>query len=183
MALNVIPTPYGIRDVKLTPYTDLSATVLGATKIDLPYGQTFSFSDTEEYTDLRGDDVLVTSHGQGSSVDWTLESGGISFEAYAAMAGGTVNTTGVTPNQVKRYRKNVSHQRPFFKTEGQSISDSGGDVHPVVYLCRATGEIKGDFKDGQFFVTQATGKGFPSRIVGDEGALYDFYQNESITSI
>ena len=183
-----IPLPYGIRDVKLRPYTDLSATILGAAVIDLPYAQTFSFTDTEEYTDLRGDDKLVTSHGQGSSVDWSLESGGISLEAYAAMAGGTVNETGVAPNRVKRYKKNVQNQRPFFLTEGQSISDSGGDVHGVVYCCRATGEISGEFTDGEFFVTNASGKGFPARAAGVFAGnvvddLYDFVQNETITAI
>ena len=105
------PLPYGLRDVKLVPNTDLAATVLGASKIDLPVAQTFSFTDTEDYTDLRGDDKLITSHGQGSSVDWSLEAGGIALEAYAAMAGGTVNETGVTPNRVKRYTATTS-KRP-----------------------------------------------------------------------
>lgn len=189
MPLTTIPIPYGLRDVKIRPYTDLSATVLSATKIDLPYAQTFSFSDTEEYNDLRGDDKLVTSHGQGSEVEWSLASGGISLEAYAAMAGGTVNESGVTPNQVKRYRKNVQNQRPWFLTEGQAISDSGGDVHGVVFLCRVTGEIQGEMADGEFWVTEASGKGFPARadnlgsyanVIDD---LYDLIQNETITAI
>ena len=183
------PLPYGLRDVKIIPYTDLSATVLGASKIDLPVAQTFSFTDTEDYTDLRGDDKLITSHGQGSSVDWSTESGGIPLEAYAAVAGGSVNETGVTPNRVKRYKKNVNNQRPFFLAEGQSISDSGGDVHGVVYCCRATGEISGEFTDGEFFVTSMSGKGFPARAANlgsyanalDD--LYDFVQNETITAI
>ena len=183
------PLPFGLRDVKLKPYTDLAATVLSASVIDLPNAQTFSFTDTEDYTDLRGDDKLITTHGQGSSVDWSLEAGGISLEAYAAMAGGSVNETGVAPNRIKKYKKNVQNQRPFFLTEGQSISDSGGDLHGVVYLCRATGEIQGEFTDGEFFVTQASGKGFPARAAG-LGAyanviddLYDFIQNETITAI
>jgi hypothetical protein len=189
MPLDTIPIPYGLRDVKLIPYTDLSAIVLAAQKIDLPYAQSFSFSDTEEYSDLRGDDKLVTSHGQGSQVEWELAHGAISLEAYAAMAGGSVNTTGTTPNQVKRYKKNVNNQRPWFLVEGQAISDSGGDVHGVVYLCRCTGEIKGEFSDGEFWVTEASGKGFPARAAGlgtygnilDD--LYDFIQNETITPI
>lgn len=183
------PLPYGIRDVKIKPYTDLSATVLGASVIDLPVMQTFSFTETEEYTDLRGDDKLVTSHGQGPSVDWNLEAGGISLEVYAAIAGGTVSETGVAPNRIKRYKKNALNQRPFFLVEGQAISDSGGDLHPVVYCCRATGEIGGEFTDGEFFTTGIAGKGFPARAaaLGTYGNalddLYDFVQNETITAI
>lgn len=179
-----ISLPYGLRDVKLRPYTDLSATVLGAAYVDLPYAQTFTFRDTEEYTDLRGDDKLVTSHGQGSQVNWSLASGGISLEAYAAIAGGTVNTTGVTPNIVKTYKKNITNQRPFFRVYGQSISDSGGDMWGVVYLCRATGEIGGDFADGGFFITQCQGLGFANRVNDATlDDLYDFIQHESITAI
>jgi hypothetical protein len=189
MALNTIPLPYGLRDVKITPYTDLTATVLGAQKIDIPNSQTFTFTDKEDYEDLRGDDKLITSHGKGSEVDWDLESGGVSMEAYAAIAGGTVATTGVTPNQVKRYKKNINNQRPFFLVEGQAISDSGGDFHTVVYLCRATGDVKGELKDGAFLIPAISGKGFPARAasLGTFGNviddLYDFIQNETITAI
>lgn len=189
MALNTIPLPYGLRDVKIIPYTDLTATVLGAAKLDLPNSQIFEFTDAEEYEDLRGDDKLVTSHGKGSQVNWSLTSGGISMEAYAAMAGGTVGTTGITPNQVKRYKKNVANQRPFFLVEGQAISDSGGDFHGIVYCCRATGDINGKLEDGTFLVPDTEGTGFPARAANlgsyanvlDD--LYDFVQNETITAI
>ena len=50
------PLPYGIRDIKVTPYTDAAATTLAATSIDLPNARTLSFSETEEFTELRGDD-------------------------------------------------------------------------------------------------------------------------------
>lgn len=184
-----IALPYGLRDVKIIPYDDLTADTFGSTLIDLPNAQTFEFTETEEYTDLRGDDQLVTSHGQGPQMDCSLESGGISMEAYAAINGGQIIETGVTPNQVKRYRKLVTDQRPFFAVIGQSISDSGGDVHAVVYRCRATGDLAGTFTDGEFFIPTADITGFGCLVNGDLdgepilGALYDFVQHETITAI
>lgn len=181
--------PFGLRDVKIVEYPSLAATSFGTTLIDLPNSQTFSFTETEEYVELRGDDQLVTSHGQGGQLDCDLESGGISMEAYKAINGGTIIETGVTPNQIKRYRKRVTDQRPFFTAIGQAISDSGGDFHTVVYRARATGDIAGEFADGAFFIPSSAITGFPCLVSGDldgeeiEGTLYDFVQHETITSI
>lgn len=132
MPLNTIPLPYGLRDVRLTPYTTAAADTLG-TPVDLPYSRTFTFTDAEDYEDLRGDDKKIATHGKGSEVEWELEAGGISYEAYKVLNGGTVGTTGVTPNQIKTYSKMVTDARPYFKVEGQAISDSGGDMHCIVY--------------------------------------------------
>jgi hypothetical protein len=175
--------------VEIVPYPDLTAMDFGTTLIRLPNSQTFSFTEAEEYTDLRGDDQLVASHGQGAQLDCSLESGGISQEAYKAINGGTIYESGVSPNQVKRYRKLVTDQRPYFALIGKVISDSGGDLHAVVYRAKATGDIAGDFKDGEFFIPSADVTGFPCLVTGNlDGApilnaLYDFVQHETITNI
>lgn len=169
--------PYGLRDVKLQAYT--AAGALSATKVDLPNSQVFSFEEAEEFTDLRGDDRRVAVRGQGPSVDWSLEAGGISFAAYEVLTGGTITETGLTPNIVKTLSKKTTDTRPYFKVEGQAISDSGGDFHAVVYKCRATGNIGGELGDGEFFITSCEGE-----AVGDAGdKLYDLVQNETTTAI
>ncbi len=184
-----VPLPYGIRDIKIIPYPTLAATAFGTTAIDLPNAQTFSFTEAEEYTDLTGDDRVVTSHGQGAAPEGSLESGGISLEALVALNGGTIVETGVSPNRVKRYRKLITDQRPFFALVGQAISDSGGDLHLIAYLCRATGNIEAEFKYGEFVIPTTDIAMFPCRVEGDLdgdeilGALYDFVQHEAITAI
>lgn len=182
MPLTTVPLPYGLRDVKITPYTDGAGVTLGAA-IDLPYARTFSFSDAEEFTELRGDDKVVTTRGQGSSVEWDLESGGLPFEALRVMAGGLITETGVTPNQKKTFTKKVTDSRPFFKCEGQVISDSGGDVHCILDRCRVTGNIEGEFSDGNFFLTSGSGVALPSLQASRIDTLYEFVQNETATAI
>lgn len=174
--------PYGLRDVKLTPYTDGSATTLG-TAVDLPNARTFSFSEAEEFTELRGDDKVVTTRGQGASVEWDLEAGGLSFEALKVMAGGTITESGVTPSVIKTFTKKVTDARPFFKVEGQVISDSGGDVHCVLDRCRVTGNIEGEFSDGEFFLTSGSGVALPSLQTGRVDTIYEFIHNETTTAI
>lgn len=176
MALSNPALPYGLRDVKITPID--AAGALG-TPVDLPAGQTFSFSETENFEELRGDDIVQASRGDGPVVEWSLEAGGISIAAWKVLAGGTITDSGVTPNLKKTFAKKGLDARPYFKVEGQSISDSGGDVHCVVHKCKADGDLSGEFADGSFFVSSASGKGYPNST--DD--LYDFVQNETAAAI
>lgn len=183
MPLDNTPLPYGLRDIKITPYTDAAGTTLAIASIDLPVARTLSFSDTEDFEELRGDDRVAAQHGNGAAVDWELESGGLPFEAFQAMAGGTISESGVAPTQVKVFSKKVTDQRPYFRIEGQVISDSGGDLHCVIYRCKATGELSGEFSDGAFFLTAASGVGLAMPAgTPDEDSLYDFVQNETVTA-
>jgi hypothetical protein len=170
--------PFGLRDVKLFAVT--GAGVRTGLAIDLPVARTFSFKETVSSETLAGDDVTVASHDYDPIIEWELEAGGISLEAYAAIAGGTVTATGTTPAQVKKYSKLKTQTRPYFEVEGQAISDSGGDMHTVVYRCKADGDIEGSFENGSFYLTKAAGKGFGNL---DTNQLYDFLQNESETDI
>lgn len=172
--------PYGIRDGKLTPYNDAQGTVLDNESIDLPNMQTLSFSETEEFSELRGDDRLVTTRGQGAQVDWSLEAGGISIKAWAILTGGSVIETGLTPNRKIILRKKATDARPFFRIDGRIVSDSGGDIHVRIYRCRCNDTIEGDFTDGEFFVTSASGVGLP--LLDDANdLLYDIIRHETST--
>lgn len=183
MPLDTTPLPYGIRDIKLTAYSDAAGLTLSNNSVDLPNARTLSFSDTEEFNELRGDDRVVATHGNGTSCEWELESGGLPFEAFKIMAGGTISETGSSPTQKKVFAKKVTDQRPYFKIEGQAISDSGGDVHVELHRCKATGELSGEFADGEFFLTSASGVALavPSGPLEDE--IYRFVYNETITPI
>lgn len=183
MPLTTVPLPYGIRDIRLTPFTTPAATAYGTPTVDLPYARTLSFSETEEFTELRGDDTLVAVHGQGSQVEWEIEAGGISLEAYKTMAGGAVVESGTTPDQVKTYDKLATDQRPYFKLEGQAISDSGGDLHTIIYKAKVNDTLEGEFTDGEFFLTSGSGVGLGSTVTADIGKLYSFVQNETAEAI
>lgn len=170
--------PFGLRDVKIYPFLDLQGTVLADEGIDLPAAQTFSFADAEDYTDLRGDDELLASHGNGAQVNWTLEAGGISLPAWAALSGGQIIETGVAPNRKITLRKCTNDVRPYFQVRGLSISDNSGDQETVIYKAKCNGDISGQFGEGQFFVTSADGIG-----MGMPGTklLWDFVQHEGKT--
>jgi hypothetical protein len=181
MSLTDNTLPYGLRDIKITPYTDVAGTVLAAESIDLPVARTLSFTDTEEFEQLRGDDRVAAEHGNGAQVEWELESGGLPFAAFKAMAGGTITESGATPSMKRVFSKKVTDQRPYFRIEGQVISDSGGDLHAIIYRAKATGELSGEFSDGAFFLTSASGVGHAVVSGPNADKLYDFVQNETVT--
>lgn len=169
--------PYGLRDVQLRAIS--SAGVVATVAIDLPVARTLSFSETEDFEELRGDDRVQAAHGNGPTCEWEFEAGGISLEAYAAFAGGTVTSSGTTPAIKKTYNKKVTDARPYVQIEGQAISDNGGDLHGLIYRAKADGSLEGEMGDGAFWLTSASGKGYAD--AGDN--VYDFIQNETVTPI
>lgn len=176
MALATNQLPYGMRDVKLRPI-DAAGSV--GSSVDLPASRTLSFSEAEDFEELRGDDRIIAIRGKGPKVNWKLESGGISLAAHVVMSGGTLTTTGTTPNQIKKINKKVTDARPYFQAEGQAISDSGGDWHVLLYKCRASEALEGEMADGTFWLTSAGGE-----AIGDSSDnLYDFIQNETAAAI
>lgn len=174
--------PFGMRDTKVTPYTTDAATTLG-TGTDQPNARTLSFTESEDYEELRGDDKVVAIRGLGASVEWEMEAGGISIPAYKSINGGTTVTSGVTPNQVTTYTKKVTDSRPYFKAEGQAMSDLGGDFHAVLYKCRASEGLDGELSDGSFWLTSASGVSLPATLTGKTDVLYEFILNETTTPI
>ena len=177
MSLETTPLPYGLRDVKIYP---ISAAGVVGSSIDLPNSRTFSFEESEDFEELRGDDKVVATRGQGATVSWELESGGISLEAYAAMSGATVVESGVTPAQKKTLTKLGVDSKPRFKVEGQAISESGGDFHVVLYNCKATESLSGELSDGAFWLTSASGSAIADPT---SDKVFDFVQNEEPTAI
>lgn len=177
--------PYGLRDIKVGLLD--AVTGLPTVLVDLPNAQELSFTDTEDFQELRGDDKVVAKRGNGATVEWELGSGGIMLEAYAIMAGGTVTISGVSPNTKKTYRKRVTDSRPDFWIEGQCMSESGGDFHAVLPRVKADDSLEGTMEDGEFWISSASGTGMGSRapITDTEhyDLLYKFVHGEAATAI
>lgn len=170
--------PYGVRDVKLTQYIDALGMVLGPSSVDLPYIQTLNFTEAEEFSELRGDDKLITTRGRGSMVNWDLESGGLSISAWALMSGGSVIERGLEPDREIELQKKATQARPWFRIDGKIISDSGGDVLVRIYRCRANGDISANFTDGEFQTSSVTGVGYP--LLDDTNdLLYSIFRRET----
>ncbi len=163
--------PYGLRDVKLT-------NIAGSSQVDLPASQKFSFSEQLSSNELRGDDVIKAVVTFGDAVEWELEAGGISLEAYALMTGRTVMTSGLTPNETKTMAGSAGDTFPYIKVYGKSLGEGDDDVHCKLFKCKVT-ELEGEFGDGGFFVTKCSGIGVDDGTNG----IFEFVQNETAADL
>jgi hypothetical protein len=172
MALTGTIRAFGLRDVKITPLPS-------GTQVDLPNAMTMTFVERLTSGELRGDDATQAVVAMTDAVEWELEAGAISLEAWAAMTGRTITLTGTTPNQVNTYTANAGDVYPYFKIYGKSVGDGADDVHVKINKAKCTGGIEGEFKDGEFWVTKCSG------IAIDPGAtgIYDVVQNETATTL
>lgn len=179
MALAGTRLPYGLRDIKVATLD--SAGVKGAI-VDLPNAQTLEFTEETASQVLRGDDAVAAQRTTIDSVNWTLDSGGISFEAYTIIASGAIASTGVTPNVKKTWTRLGTDAYPDFYLEGQSMSESGGDHHLVFYRAKAT-QISGTHQDQEFWVSHAEGNAIPTLTVADIGKVWAMVANETAAVI
>jgi hypothetical protein len=179
MALAGHRLPYGLRDIKVATLDN--AGVKGSL-VDLPAAQTLEFTEETASQVLRGDDAVVAQRVTIDAVSWTLDSGGISFEAYVVIAGGAISTTGSTPNVVKKWTRLGTDSYPDFFMEGQSMSESAGDHHLVFYRAKAT-QISGTHQDQEFWVSHAEGNAIPTLTVADVGKVWAMVANETATAI
>lgn len=181
MAIADTALPYGLREVEVTPID--AAGELG-TAVKLPNAQTFSFEEAEEFAELRGDDRLIAVRGSGPTVNWSLEAGGVSLDAWKVLTGGAVESDGTTPAETKTLTKLASDTRPYFRVRGRAISDSGGDIECVLPRCRVTGNLSGEFSDGEFFITECDGQAMadPTAAEGSD-IVYEFIQKETAAAL
>ena len=128
---------------------------------------------------LRGDDIIQSVVSISDGLEWELEAGGIDLDAYALMTGRTATEAGTTPNQTNTLTGSGGDVMPYFKIYGKSVGDGADDIHVKLFKCKLTSPIEGQFADGQFFVTKASG------IALDDGSngIYDLVQNETATTL
>jgi hypothetical protein len=180
MALANHALPYGVRDIKLTPITaNVAGAITYGTFVDLPASRTLSWSHSEDFEQLRGDDTVVAERGNGLLIEWELEGGGISLDAKAVLDGSVNTTSGVSPNAKKTNALTGTTAKPYFRIDGKAINDNGGDTHVTIYRAKATGGVEGEFAEGSFTLTSASGTAYPNA----DNELKDIVHNETATDI
>jgi hypothetical protein len=178
MALAITRLPYGLRDVKVAT---LDAAGVKGSLVDLPNAQTFEFQEETETQTLRGDDQVVAQRTTVSAVSWTLEAGGISFEAMTIIAGGTVSSTGTTPAVVKTWVRLGTDAYPDFYLSGLALSESAGDHVTKIHRAKAN-QISGSHTDQEFWVSHAEGTGIATLTAADVGKVWTMQADETALS-
>jgi hypothetical protein len=136
---------FSIVDCKITPLlTDPigGAATYAATSIDVPGIQVLNISGSMQTKTLRGDNTLLDTESYIDGVTAAAEHARLSLDVLAAMFGGAVTDSGVTPAQKAVWSLTAASVPLYFKIEGVTPPGGtdllGGDSHVVLYKCIAS---------------------------------------------
>lgn len=164
--------PFGLRDVKLTPLPS-------GTAADLPRVRSVEVSLTSDSLELTGDDTTVAVRSFNLRVEGSIEAGGVNPAAIAILVGGTVATTGSTPNEKQTIAIGASTSAGYFTLEGQVIADDGGDFQMLVYKAKVTTGPSWTFTGGEYALTTCDFTG----VTDDSDKIIDLIWNETAVAL
>jgi len=129
--------PRGLDDLKV--YV-LTADTPGSS-VDVPGAQALEWSVESDSDELRGDNSAIALVRNPKTVSGTIRIAKINLAAIAAMVGGTVATSGTTPNEIKALDETSAAPARYFQVVGQAGSqDANGSAYRVtIYKCLVTG--------------------------------------------
>lgn len=171
MPLTSNTKPFGLRQLTVVPLPSGTAVVL-------PSALTLSFKESLISGELRGDDAVQAIAAITDKIEWSLESGGISFDALKVMTGRTITTSGTTPAQKNIITIAAGDTLPYFKIYGKVVNDDGSDVHCLMHKCKLTGGLEGEFKDGEFYIQACEGV-----AISNGTKIAELVHNETATTV
>jgi hypothetical protein len=172
MALQDTAKPFGLREVRIKR---------GATNIALPVARTMTFTPEVVSGEMQGDDETVALTAFERAVEFSLEAGGISLEAWALMTGRTVVEAGSTPNETRTLTAEsgaAGNSYPYFEIWGRSVGDDADDIWLHIFDAKLMSSPQGSFQGDQFFVTSLSGK-----AINRGDGLYEVVQHETATAL
>jgi len=164
--------PFGLNNAYIYP---LDGSDAPGTGIPLPAGRTVDANPKESINTLTGYNGTVASNVSATTADITLDHGGIDLAVLAALTGGTIVTSGTTPNS-KRVLDvgQAGLNRPYVMVAGQALADDGGDT--IIKLWKVKFELpSGSFKESAYYIASMKG----SAVRNTNGKLMSFIQNET----
>jgi hypothetical protein len=170
----------GIDDAKISEITqdDSSALTYGAA-VDVPGINSMKLSPSFTEKELRGDEQVLDQYSKLDFIDWSFENSVLSLDALAILIGGSVSASGLTPNQAQTYKLKNTDLPKYFKLEGKADYADVGDVHVVLYKCKAS-SVEYNLVGEDYAKVSASGKAIGTKNNGD---IKDLVFNETAVDI
>jgi hypothetical protein len=152
---------YGLRELQVAPYV---GGALGAW-MNLP-GLTLTYRLVREQSELRSNDQVVATTSKMVKVEWEIDAGPFPMEVINAMYGGTLTTTGSSPNEEKELKFSVEDDTPDFAIRGRAVGGktppaagggAGGDMVLRLNWCQVTGNLEGSMQDQNWMSPKVSG--------------------------
>lgn len=170
----------GIDDAKIAELTtDTAAALTYGDLADVPGITQLKVSPNFVEKKLKGDEKILDVYSKLEDIDWSFANAKLSLDVLAILLGGEVEAGGATPNQTQIYTLKGSDKPKYFKLEGKSDYTDVGDVHVILYKCKAS-KVEYTLQGEEYATVTASGKAIPT-VNNDK--VKDIVFNETATAI
>ena len=182
MTLSKQTVVLGIDDAKIFQLTaDDASSLTYDSAIDVPGIQQIMLSPSFTEKGLKGDEKIMDYYIKLDLIQWAFHSAKISLDVLAILEGGTITSTGSTPNQVHTYNVKDTSTPQYFKLEAKASYSAGevGDFHLKLYKCKAN-NVDIEYSTQSYAIVSASGLAIPTI---HDGNIKDYIINETAASI
>lgn len=166
---------FGVNDCKVTPITkdDASGFTLG-TPIDVPGVNEIQIKTDVLKKEAYGDEVILDIFRKTKMFTGSIKAAYLNQAVMQALLGGTVTTSGTTPNTLSAYKLTGANTPQYFKVEAQvsylggEKASGSGDFHLILWKVAAfnpTFDLKAEDYAGVSFDIEALPARFDSRFL------------------
>jgi hypothetical protein len=172
----------GVDDAKIFELTaDTSSALTYGSAIDVPGIQKIDLTPKFTERGLKGDEKILDYYVHLDLIAWEIHSAKISLDVLAILEGGTITSSGTTPNQSNTYTVKDSSTPKYFKIEAKANYTAGevGDFHMRLFKCKAT-SVDIDYTTQDYAIVTARGIALPTV---NNGNIKEYVINETATAI
>lgn len=170
----------GLNDAKISELlSDDSTALTYDAAVDVPGITALTVNPIFDEKELRGDEKILDHMTKLVAIDWSFENVKISLDALAILEGGTVETDGATPAETHTYTVKDTDQPGYFKLEAKSDYTDVGDVHVVLFKCKAN-SVDVSFIGEDYAKVSVAGKAIGTV---NDGKIRDIIFNETAAEI
>lgn len=154
----------------------------GTDPVALPAGMILHVSEVYDNAEFLAEGRRVAARALLTGLEWELEAGGISLDAWAKITGASITAQTLPQAQggnTYTLSRDSAASPPYVRVYGRSIGDDGqGDVWVKLYRAKITA-LEGTMREGEFLITACRGVA----VFNSSGALYDVVEHQYAVAI
>lgn len=139
MALDTVSFVYGVNDCKIAKLLTDANPPTYDTLVDVPGITEVGVSFKMDSKKLKGDETTIDQRTKIEAIELKVEHAQVSLDAMAVLLGGTVTSSGTTPNVVQTYAQGAGTPNDFkLICKVDTVDVDAADMHFVAYKCKVT---------------------------------------------
>ena len=172
----------GLDDVKIFEVTaDTAGGLTYGSAVDVPGMQNIDLAPNYINKPLMQDEEIDGYYSKLQSVHWSFANAKVSLDVLNILEGGSLSSTGTTPNEKHTFTLSDDSEPKYFKLEGKInySTEAIGDFHLVLYKCKAL-SVQVGYRAQNYAIVAASGIAVPTVY---DRKIRDFVVNETAAAI